>query len=100
MNAISRGKTVDRLVGSSDTLGELKTALLGNGNGTPGLITQINQMVKSSGLKSEDLKNLSLAALLLKLHNRADNGQKGTISKMMEAVKQYGLGEQQIAGLL
>lgn len=100
MNAINRGKSVDRLVESSKTIGELKTAILGNGNGTPGLINQIGQLVKSSGLKSEDIKNLSLAALLLKLHNRADGEQKGAISKMLEAVQEYGLGNQQIAGLL
>lgn len=100
MNAINRGKTVDRLVSSSDTLGDLKTTLLGNGNGTPGLLNQIHTMVKSAGLKSEDVKNLSLAALLLKLYNQSSGEDKSAISKLMDAVKQYGLGEQQIAGLL
>jgi hypothetical protein len=100
MNAINRGKTVDRLVTSSDTLGDLKTTLLGNGNGTPGLINQLSGLIKSSGLKSEDVKNLSLAALLLKLHGSVSDDKKPIIGKMMEAVKQYGLGGQEIAGLL
>ena len=103
MNAINSGKTVDRFIGSSEHVSDLKTALLGSGNGNgngEGLLTKVQKLIKSSGLKSDDIKNLSLAALLLKLHNKAGEGEKGFISEMMSTVKHLGIGDTKAEGLI
>lgn len=100
MNAINRGKTVDRLVNSSQHLGDLKTALLGNGNGSTGLLTQIRDAVKTAGLKTEDIKNLTIAALLYKVQKKVGDKEKSQIGELLESVKEYGLTDQLVGSLL
>lgn len=100
MNAINRGKTVDRLVNSSQHLGDLKTALFGNGNGSTGLLSQIKDAVKSSGLKTNDIKNLTLAALLFKLQQKVNDQEKGEIGQLIDKVQQFGLTDQLVGTIL
>ncbi len=100
MNAINRGKTVDRMINSSQHLGDLKTALFGNGNGSTGLLTQIKDAVKSSGFKTSDIKNLTLAALLYKLQQKVSDNEKGDISKLIDQVQQFGLTDQLVGTIL
>lgn len=100
MNAINRGKTVDRMINSSQHLGDLKTALFGNGNGSTGLLSQIKDAVKSSGLKTNDIKNLTLAALLYKLQQKVSDNEKGDINKLIDQVQQFGLTDQLVGTLL
>jgi hypothetical protein len=100
MNAINRGKTVDRLVGSSNQLTDLKHALIGNGNGNKGLLGQVSELVKSAGLKSDDVKNLSIAALLLKLQNKVGDKDKSLVSDLLNTVTQLGLGQAKADNLL
>ena len=101
MNAVNQSKTIDRFIGNSQHLGDLKTALIGNGNGNGGgLIQQIQKMVKSSGFKTEDIKNLTLAALLMKLHSNASGKDKSLLAQALESVKQLGIGEAKAEGLI
>ena len=100
MNAINRGKTVDRLVGRSHQLTDLKHALIGNGNGNKGLLGQVSELVKSAGLKSDDVKNLSMAALLLKLQNKVGDQDKSLVSDLLHTVTQLGLGQAKADNLL
>ncbi len=104
MNAINRGKSMDRLIDNSQHLGDLKTALIGNGNGhntgSSGLLSKVKHFISESGLKTEDIKNLSIAALLLKLHNKAGEDDKSALSGLIDQVRTLGIGDQKIAGLL
>ena len=100
MNAVNKGKTLDRLVGSSNQLTDLKHALIGNGNGQKGILGQVSQLVKSAGFKSEDVKNLSMAALLLKLQNKVGDQEKGIVTDLMNTITQLGLGQAKADNLL
>jgi uncharacterized membrane protein YqiK len=100
MNAINRGKTVDRMIDSSQHLGDLKTALLGNGNGSTGLLTQIKEAVKTAGLKTDDIKNLTIAALLYKVQKKVGDNEKSQIGELLDSVKAYGLTDQLVGSLL
>ena len=65
VRAVGTGKAVDRLVSSSSTLSDVKQAFF---NGDPEHFKeQLRQWVKDFGVSSEDLKNLTVAALLAKL---------------------------------
>ena len=69
INAITRGKQIDRFVDNSDHLGRLSQTLLNgeaNGNGQS-LGDRIGKLVRQFGLDSEDVKNLSIAALIGKM---------------------------------
>lgn len=104
MNAINRGQTIDRTINSSQNLSALKETLIGNGNGANGigngLLGKILKLIGSSGFSSEDIKNLTLASLLLKLHGQAGDSDKGLISNLLEQVNKLGLSEEKVGGLL
>lgn len=93
MNSINKGKSIDRMVNNSQHLHDFKTALLGNGNGG-GVLAQIKDYVKQSGLKSSDIKNLTIASLLMKLHGTVGNKDKSAISGLLDNVKSLGISEQ------
>lgn len=102
LNAVGRGKTVDKLIHNSDTLSDLKNGLLGDGlsseNG--GLVSKIRGLIAQAGMTSEDVKNLTLAALLLKLRNRAGSENKSLVGELIDTVSQLGLGEENASTIL
>ncbi|MEL6636691.1 MAG: flotillin family protein [Bacteroidota bacterium] len=103
MKAINRGKSVDRMVNNSAHLTDLKTALLpSNGNGAGGgLLSHIKQQMNRVGLTTEDVKNLSLTALLLRLREKASGeADRDLLSSLMQTVTDLGIGEQSVKGIL
>ena len=102
MNQISRGKGVDRLMDNSKHLADAKHALLGNGNGNGGgLLTQVARLISKSGLNLSDVKDMTMTALLVKLHDSASGkDEKGFLNNLMEKVGEMGIGELKVKGLL
>ena len=96
MNAVGRGKTIDRMVNNSNVLGDLKHSMLGNGNGheNGGLLSKIKEAIAQSGVTSEDVKNLTLAALLLKVYNNSNDENRGMVANLMNTVQELGMGNQ------
>ncbi|MCB0640669.1 MAG: flotillin family protein, partial [Phaeodactylibacter sp.] len=92
LDAVSRGKRLDRMIGSSESLTDLKHALLGNG-GEAGLFSQIRSLIGQSGMSSEDLKNLTLSALLLRLRGEVGKADQSLIEQLMGSVERLGLGD-------
>jgi len=92
MNAIGRGKQVERMIDNSHTLQDMRGALLGNGT-QPGLFAKIRHMVQAGNISAEDLKNLSLTALLLKLQSKASKEDRSMIEQLMNSVNQLGIGD-------
>ena len=64
-NAITRGKSVDRILDNSETLTDVKETFF-NGDGDA-FKANVQSLVDKLGLSSEDLKNLSVAGLLTRL---------------------------------
>jgi flotillin len=65
VRAVGSGKAVDRLIANSATLSDIKETFF---NGDPERFkAQLRQWVKDFGIGSEDLKNLTVAALLARL---------------------------------
>lgn len=88
MKAINNGKSVDRLIDNSKTLSSVKSNLLGGGN----LIDKVKSLTSSAGFGTDDIKNLTMAALMLKLRDNASDSDKGLISELMEMVQTVGIG--------
>jgi len=89
VNSITTGKTVDRVVENSEVLGDLKGTLLGdNPEDTK---KNINKFVSQFGLGSDDIKNLSVSALIIKLMTDADDSQKGMLKGLLDTVKKSGI---------
>ena len=91
VNSITTGKSVDRMVDNSKVLGDIKGALLG---GDPeSARQQIQDFVARFGLTSEDLKNLSISALMMKLIAGADREQKGILNSLLNTLKELGVAD-------
>lgn len=99
VRAISQGKAVDRTVHNSQTLTDIKETFF---NGDPERFkAQLRQWIDDFGLKTEDIKNLTLAALLAKLIAADGNGsRKSLLSSALDLVNTKGLGDVPALSLL
>lgn len=80
IHAITRGKQVDRFVDNSDHLARLSDSLLSSGEDGQTLAERIGNFVSRSGVDSDDIKNLSIAALISKMI--ADSGDQGVVQEL------------------
>jgi len=90
LNAINKGKSVDRLMDNSDNLQSIKHALLGEGEDN--VLSRIKTFVEHYGIDSNAIKNISLSALLSKLYAQANNNDKDVIMDLIETVSNLGMG--------
>ncbi len=92
VKAVSHGKSVDRLVGASQTLTDVKSTFF---NGDPEHFkSQLRQWIKDFAISSEDVKNLTVAALLTKLMaSTKDSSLRGLLQSAQTMAKESGLGE-------
>ena len=91
LNAIKRGKTIDKLMDSSQQLQAVKGALLGDGEDN--ILTRIGSFVSHYGISTETVKNVTLSALLMQLYNKAVGEDKGVIENLMQTVKSLGMSD-------
>ncbi len=77
MGSIAKGKAIDGMISKNGSLQEVKTALL-HSNGGGGLKENLRKLVDQFGVSSDDLKNLTVSALLLKMMNQTDGKRKKT----------------------
>jgi len=92
VRAVGTGKSVDRLLANSSALTDVKNTFF---TGDPEHFkTQLAQWVKDFGIRTEDVKNLTLSALLMRMAASADDdGLKGMIRSALEMVKEKGMGD-------
>lgn len=90
---ITKAKGFDKLVNSSENITEIKDAILGNGGeGNENLFERIKGFADKYGISSEDIKNLTVAGLLLELQNRSnDDGEKTLFAQLTDMAKTLGV---------
>jgi len=98
-HAITQGKSVDRLVENSRTLTDVKETFF---NGDPEYFKeQLRGWIDQFGIASEDVKNLSLSALLTRLAKESDDDTiQAKIAGMLGAAERFGLADKKAASLL
>ena len=98
INSITRGKQVDRLIDNSDHLSALAGSLTDGKGG--GLADRVASLVQRSGVSSEDVKNLSIAALIGKaMSNSSDDGLVNELKNMLSLSKSAGYDQKRLADL-
>jgi len=97
VNAITTGKSVDRAVNNSRVLTDLKEGLIGSGEQTAA--QQIRRFVSQFGLTSEDVKNLTVSALVGKLIAKSDKENKGVLNNLLDTVKELGIANKSVKEL-
>ena len=92
VGAISNGKYVERALSNSPVLTEVKDHLLDNSEGA-NMGEKIRSLIGQFGVTSEDLKNLSVANLLIRMNQEAgDSKTKGILASLLETVNKAGVG--------
>ena len=93
VNSITAGKQVDRLVGNSAVLSDVKETFF---NGDPGQFKdEIQRYIDMFGVTSEDLKNLSVAALIGQMMGLTnDAAVLKNLQSMMGAANRAGVATQ------
>ncbi len=104
MNAITRGKVFDSIIDSSDALTGLKDAVLNgssNGNGNHSLVDRIKTYVSQFGLKTEDVKNLTISALIFRMLSMTqDDKTKGVLNGLLDSAQKAGVLDQKASNVL
>ena len=98
INAINKGKSIDRMIGNSENLQAIKGALLGSGDDN--LISRVGSFVDHYGISSESVKNLTLSALLSKIYAQASGDDKDVVMGLIETVSRLGMGGEEAGKLL
>lgn len=99
VSSVSQGKVVDRLVDNSQTITDVKNTFF---NGDPDhLKNKLTGWIKTSGLKSEDVKNLTISALLASLVSKTeDNSLRGLMRAAEKAVRGTEIGSELASTIL
>jgi hypothetical protein len=96
--AITTGKVVDRTVRNSEVLEDVKETFF---NGDPEYFkSQMATWLTDFGVKSEDLKNLSVSALLARLVGKAKGPDRTRLIGLLGAAERFGLGDTRAAEVL
>lgn len=92
VRAVGNGKSVDRMVNNSETLSDIKNTFF---NGDPDFFkSQLAQWVKDFGIKTEDLKNLTISALLGRMIASSKDSSLQSVLKTAHAMaKESGLSD-------
>jgi len=95
---ISNAKGFDRLVNESENATQIKRALIGNGTSEGDLIERIRYFANQMGISTEDVKNLSIAGLILKMQAQATTeDDKGFLSNLMGMAKSMGISNKKLS---
>lgn len=96
--AISRGKSVDRLVANSEVLGDVKETFF---NGDPDYFkAQLREWAGQFGVTSEDVKNLTVGAALAQFLGGASGETRSKLISLLGAADRFGLADQNAAKVL
>ena len=105
VDSIKAGKAVDRMVYNSDVLTDVKGTFFlngeGNGHADPEYFsTQLRGFVSQFNLSFEDVKDLSVAALIAKLLAESTSDETDTtLQRVLKMVKGAGLADKRVASL-
>ena len=100
VGAITKGKMLDRAVHNSEVLGTVKDAFFAPGPDGGDFKTNLRRFVQQFGLNSDELKNLSVSALLLQLMSRADTqATRDTLTQLSSTAAALGIGDRPVKTL-
>lgn len=98
VNAVTGGKVIDRMVGNSRVLTDVKETFFDGDGDTFEL--KLSEFMGRIPLGSEDIKNLSVAALIAKLMGKVDSPeQKSELQSLLDMAKSIGFSGKKVSSL-
>jgi uncharacterized membrane protein YqiK len=93
VSSITQGKAFDRAVNNSETFTQVRNQLLDNSNGK-NLLDKVKGLIKDSDVDSEDIKNLSITALIVKMMSQTQNSEKkNMLQQLLDIARGSGFGD-------
>ncbi|KAA3436899.1 flotillin family protein [Rufibacter hautae] len=99
IGSITKGKQVDRLVTNSEVLGTVKDAFFQkDGNGHIDFKANLQRFITQFGMNTDDVRNLSVSALLLKMMQQKalDEATTNTLKELTSTASALGLGDKPV----
>jgi uncharacterized membrane protein YqiK len=95
VGSITKGKQVDRLVSNSEVLNTVKDTFFHvNGNGHVDFRDNLQQFINQFGMTSDDVRNLSVSAILLKMmQSSADESTLNTLKQLTSTATAMGIAD-------
>ncbi|WP_108866554.1 flotillin family protein [Aquimarina aquimarini] len=94
---ITKAKGIDRLVKHSDNIQDVKDAILGSDDVKGNLLQKIKEFATQYGISSEDIKNLTIANLLLELKQKTtDPSENNMFTNLINLAKGLGLSDKKL----
>lgn len=91
INAISNAKVIDQYADKSEIIRTVKDQLLSSANGET-VLDKIRGLIAGSNIKTEDVKNLSVSALIMKLMKSAKSeADESMLSELLAMAKRFGI---------
>ncbi|ARN78579.1 flotillin [Nonlabens spongiae] len=89
---ITKAKGYDRLVSHSETVSEVKDAILGSNDVKGNLLEKVRDFADKYNISSEDIKNLTIANLLNNLQSQSgDREEKTMLSNLLNMAQGLGI---------
>lgn len=94
---ITKAKGYDRLVHHSETVTEVKDAILGSDDVKGNLLEKVKEFADKYGISSEDLKNVTIANLLMDLKSKSSDSDEQTLfNNLFNLAKGLGLSDKKL----
>ncbi len=95
---ITKSKGIDRLVKHSDNIQDVKDAILGSDDVKGNLLEKVKGFATKYGISSEDIKNLTIANLLIDLKNKSvDSDEQTLFGNLFNLAKGLGLSDKKLS---
>ncbi len=98
VNQISNAKGFDRLINESEHASHIKTALIGDGSNSGDLMERIRGFAEKYNVSTNDLKNLTIASLILKMQQSSTDADKSVLTNLANLAGSLGLSNKKLNG--
>jgi len=98
VNSVTGGKVVDRYVGNSHVLTDVKQTFF---NGDPDYFERkLSELFSRFSLETDDVKNLSITALIAKMISMSDSPEtRSELELLLDLARESGLGRRKVSSL-
>ena len=94
---ITKAKGFDRLVEHSDNIQDVKDAILGSNDVKGNLLEKVKDFADKYNVSSEDIKNLSVASILMDLKSKTSNNEESNLfTNLLNLAKGLGLDDKKL----
>ncbi|HEX6224347.1 MAG TPA: flotillin family protein [Chryseolinea sp.] len=96
INQVSAAKGFDRLINESENATQIKTALLGDGENGGDLFARIRGFAEKYNITSNDIKNLTISSLILKLQQKSSEDDRPLLLNLANMATSLGLSNKKL----